>query len=163
MLRCSATSAIMALDESASAIMPDSQIENILSRATQDVRKLIEEAYEAGRGSARDEIRAGLYAYLSSGGEPTFLGSIDTPVIAATEQTTERAPSGTVKPGIKALIENARNGITASQIIEKTGFKENSVRGTLSALKAEGVAERRGELWFLSQEKDSPALASESS
>jgi hypothetical protein len=36
---------------------------------------------------------------------------------------------------IKKLIENAVHGIRASEIIERTGFKENSVRGTLSALK----------------------------
>ena len=62
-----------------------------------------------------------------------------------------RAPVGTVKPAIKVLIENAANGIRATQIIEKTGFKENSVRGTLAALKAEGFAQRRGERWFRSK------------
>jgi hypothetical protein len=123
--------------------MPNSQIEDIQSRATQDVRKLLEEAFEAGRANMKRELA-------------TFLSGGDTAPMTVTvspADTEGRAPSGTVKPGIKALIENAGNGITASQIIEKTGFKENSVRGTLSALKAEGFAERRGELWVLSQRK----------
>lgn len=146
--------------------MPNNPIDTILARATGDIRKLLEEAFEAGRVAARDEIQRGISAYLSLGTKPmpSLLGSCaESPTITATEQTAERAPMGTVKPAIKELIENADRGITASEIIEKTGFKENSVRGTLSALKTDGFAERRGELWFLSKHEGPPALASEPS
>jgi hypothetical protein len=129
-------------------------IENILSRATQDVRKLLEAAFEAGRMDMKRELET----FLSRSDTALFTGTV-----GPAPDIESRAPSGTVKPGIKALIENASNGITASEIVEKTGFKENSVRGTLSALKADGFAERRGELWFMSQEKSPPALASEPS
>jgi len=132
--------------------MSVANIENILSRATQDLRELLEEAFEAGRADMKRELA-------------TFLSGADTALIKGTVgptvDTEGRAPSGTVKPGIKTLIENACNGITAAEIIEKTGFKENSVRGTLSALKADGFAERRGDLWFMSQRKGPLGGASE--
>jgi hypothetical protein len=135
--------------------MPDNPIDDILSRATQDIRKLLEEAFEAGRNDMRRE----LLAVLSHTGQPAHFE------LAGSDADLQvgRAPSGTVKPTIKAYIENAKDGILTSEIIEKTGFKVNSVRGTLSTLKAEGFADRRGELWFLSERKGSPALASEPS
>jgi IclR helix-turn-helix domain len=133
--------------------MPDRQLEELISLAAQDARKLIEAAYEAGRADMRRE----LFVILSDNKQP--------PEIAVTDSDDEmrvvRAPSGTVKPQIKAMIANADNGIKVSEIIEKTGFKDSSVRGTLSALKAEGFAERRGELWVLSQRKGPLAEASE--
>ena len=129
-------------------------IEYLLSRATQGVRKLLEEAYAAGRAKEREEMKRELTTFLSRGSEAQ-------PTVARPEvDSNGRAPSGTVKPAIKELIEKAPNGILAADIIEKTGFKENSVRGTLSALKAEGFAQRRGELWFLSQRNDPLASAS---
>jgi hypothetical protein len=124
--------------------MPDSQIKDIHSRAMQDVRKLLEEAFEAGRADMRREM----LALLSDNSRQTFYRPTVTLTGSDADLEVGRAPSGTVKPAIKELIEKAPNGILASDIIEKTGFKENSVRGTLSALKAEGFAERRGELWF---------------
>jgi hypothetical protein len=126
-------------------------IENILSRATQDLRELLEEAFESGRADMKRELAT----FLS--GDTARM----TMTVGPAADTEGRAPSGTVKPGIKALIANASDGITASEIIEMTGFKENSVRGTLSALKADGFAERRGDLWFMSQRKDPLGGASE--
>jgi hypothetical protein len=144
----------------ASAIMPDSPIENILSRATQDIHKLLEEAFEAGRMDGKREIAALLSNVLPSQGAVS-ISPPNLPLLHASIANNEgRAPSGTVKPAIKELIEKAPNGIRASDIIERTGFKDNSVRGTLAALRAEGFAERHGELWVLSKDKGPPALAS---
>jgi len=126
--------------------MPDSPIENFLSRATQGLHKLLEEVFEAGRSDMKRELTT----FLSGGDTAQMTGTV-----SPATNSEGRAPSGTVKPAIKELIEKAPNGILASDIIEKTGFKENSVRGTLSALKAEGFAERHGELWVLSQRKGS--------
>ena len=126
--------------------MPDSPIENIRSRATQDVLKLLEEAFEAGRADMKRELET----FLSRGDTALFTGAV-----GPAADTEVRAPSGTVKPAIKRLIEKAPNGIRASDIIERTGFKDNSVRGTLATLRAEGFAERHGELWVLSQRKGS--------
>jgi len=119
--------------------MPDSRIELLVSQATQFICKLLEEAYEIGRFKEREELTI----FLSRGNEAQ-------PIIAQSAvDRNGRAPSGTVKPAIKELIEKAPNGIRASDIIERTGFKDNSVRGTLSALRAEGFAERHGEVWVL--------------
>jgi hypothetical protein len=131
--------------------MSPANIENILSRTAQELRKLIDEAYEAGRVDMKRELAA----FLADGNTPLIKRTVS---LAASSEV--RAQAGTVKPAIKALIENANNGIPASDIIEKTGFKENSVRGTLSALKTEGFAERRGELWFPSRKKNPLASAS---
>jgi hypothetical protein len=132
-------------------------IEYLLSRGAHSVRKLLEEAYEAGRAKEREDMKRELTTFLSRGNEaqPT--------VARPAVNSNGRATSGTVKPAIKELIEKAPNGIRASDIIERTGFKDNSVRGTLAALRAEGFAERHGELWVLSQRKGQPALASEPS
>jgi hypothetical protein len=137
--------------------MANSQIEYLLSRATQGVRKLLEEAYEAGRAQEREVMKRELTTFLSRGNEAQL-----TVTRGQAADSEDRAPSGTVKPAIKELIEKAP-GIRASDIIEKTGFKDNSVRGTLATLRAEGFAERHGELWVLSQRKGPPALASEPS
>lgn len=141
--------------------MPDSSIDNIISRATQDIYKLLEEAFEAGRNDMRRELLAVL-SHPEPSSDIAPRGKLPDLDIAA-QNVLARAASGTVKPTIKALIENAKNGILTSEIIEKTGFKENSVRGTLSTLKADGFADRRGDLWFLSKRKGSPAEASEPS
>ena len=135
--------------------MSAANIENILSRATQDLHKLLDEAYEAGRAKEREEIRRQLATYLGPSEAPSGIIPRNVATAMVTANILARAHPGTVKPVIESLIKNATNGITASEIIEKTGFKENSVRGTLSALKTDGFAERRGELWFLSH-KESP-------
>lgn len=135
-------------------------IEDLLSRATDSLRELLREAYEAGRESMKSELAA----FLTSGSSHHTTVRTAIPVQMAIPVSEEaRATPGTVKPRIMALIEYAKDGITTSEIIEKTGFKENSVRGTLSALKAEGFAERHGEFWYLSQRKGSLTAASEPS
>jgi hypothetical protein len=137
--------------------MPDNPLETIISRATGDIRKLLEEAFEAGRNDMRRELTvflAGAPLGIPRVEAHTVIGGI------APSPNEGRAPVGTVKPTIKAVITEAPNGIRTSEIIEKTGFKENSVRGTLSTLKDEGFAERRGDLWYLSQRKGPQVEAS---
>jgi hypothetical protein len=118
----------------------------------QDLRKLLEEAFEAGRADGKREITD----LLSNVLRPQEIVPIGTPMPllhAGIANGDGRARSGTVKPAIKELIEKSPNGIRASDIIERTGFKDNSVRGTLAALRAEGFAERHGEVWIMSQRK----------
>ncbi len=130
--------------------MSPANIEDIMSRATDGIRELLKEAYEAGRAKGRDDIRRNLLSVLTNAEQPSDIAPRGgTPELdIAVQKALSRATSGTVKPTIKTLIENAEKGILTSEIIEKTGFKENSVRGTLSTLKAEGFADRRGDLWF---------------
>lgn len=147
--------------------MSAANIDDILSTATEDLRARLNAAFEAGRalgrreasGQVRDKI-VGFLDSIEAHDISTDIPDITSPPPAAEEA---RAVPGTVKPAIKSLIEDAKDGIRTSEIIEKTGFKENSVRGTLSTLKVDGFAERRGELWFLRKRKGPPALASEPS
>lgn len=59
-----------------------------------------------------------------------------------------RASPGTVKPQILSVIRNSPDGVGTKEIAEKTGFKYNSVRGTLWLLKKELAIENRDERWF---------------
>jgi hypothetical protein len=148
------------------ALMSAANIEDILSRATDGLRELLKEAYESGRAKEREDMKRELVAFLSHKDqslEIALAASSIALVGSGADLHVVRAPAGTVKPQIKVMIENASDGITASEIIEKTGFKENSVRGTLSALKTEGFAKRRGEFWFLSERKGPLAVANEPS
>lgn len=59
-----------------------------------------------------------------------------------------RLPQGTVRPAVIDALRGM-SGARPADIAEKTGLKENSVRGTLNILKAEGVTDKRDNLWFL--------------
>jgi hypothetical protein len=124
--------------------MSDEQIDHIASPALDTLRAALRKAFEAGRAAEREAMKTQLLAVLTEAPDSVAArGHI-------AEQTVNdvRAQPGTVKPAIKDIIVNAADGIRASQIIAQTGFKDNSVRGTLASLKAEGVAVRRGDLWF---------------
>lgn len=131
--------------------MSAANIDNILSRATDCLRALLEEAFEAGRANGREDIKREMLSVLMSVEQPSdIVPEAYTPELdkIAAERVSARAASGTVKPMIKQLIDQAADGISTLEIIEQTGFKENSVRGTLSTLKTDGAVERRGDLWF---------------
>jgi DNA-binding transcriptional ArsR family regulator len=66
----------------------------------------------------------------------------------ASESATRRATAGTVKPAILKIIQDSVEGITAADIHERTGFRPNSVRGTLSTLRTEGLIYKKKDLWF---------------
>ena len=55
-----------------------------------------------------------------------------------------KAPPGTVRPAILNMIEQS-SGVSTEQIMTATGFKENSVRGTLSTLHKERKIARNAE------------------
>ncbi len=69
----------------------------------------------------------------------------DSPPVAAKR---ERAPSGSIKPKIAELVYNGALGITAREIVDITGFKPNTVRGTLWTLRREGLIAKKGEGWY---------------
>jgi hypothetical protein len=125
------------------------ELEKIIEAATQDLRKRLQEAYAAGGENVRRE----LLAVLSPGNRH----HIDIAAVTASPKPSggeRRAAPGTVKPTILKLIEEASfldDGISAAEIIRKTGFKENSVRGTISTLRIEKVIEQRGDRWFMKE------------
>jgi len=107
--------------------------------------RLIVEAYTIGRDDMRRELMA-LLAPQSQNAAPPLPDPNTTVTIASS-----KAPPGTVKPTILRLVETSR-GLLTEQIIGSTGFKENSVRGTLSTLLKEGKIERNGTYWVKNRE-----------
>lgn len=124
--------------------MSNDIIEKILTRATRDFRMRLEEAFEAGGAKMRRDLLTALkrddVAF-----DVALRGMSDSNV--GQDKFGERAPLGTVRPTIQRLIARYDHGISASEIIEQTGFKVNSVRSTLATLRREGLAERHGDLW----------------
>ena len=108
-------------------------LDKIAARATADIASLIREAYELGREDMRKELLTLLHPAPRQ-------GAIHASDIAPAEVTT-KAPPGTVRPAILKMIEQSP-GVSTEQILAATGFKENSVRGTLSTLAKEGSIER---------------------
>jgi hypothetical protein len=104
-----------------------SEIDDIMP----EVRKLLEKVFEAGREDLRRELSQVL-------GHRLLKGHV---------HNMKREPNHTVRPAIIALVESS-NGISASNVTKTTGFKDNTVRTTLSMLRNDGLVEQRGTLWF---------------
>jgi IclR helix-turn-helix domain len=128
----------------------DDAIETILALATQDLRRRMEEAFEAGGEKVRRELLAALRqnGIALDAALAEHAGDND-----AQEAFGPRAQLGTVKPTILRLIGRYKHGLSPMEIVAKTGFKVNSVRSTLATLRNEGLAERDGNLWFRRERK----------
>jgi DeoR/GlpR family transcriptional regulator of sugar metabolism len=86
------------------------------------------------------------------------VGEVRVPIIA-NAQTSTKAPPGTVRPAIVKMIEQSP-GVSTEQILAATGFKENSVRGTLSTLHKEGKITRNAQgYWIKKLEASAEQLA----
>lgn len=60
--------------------------------------------------------------------------------------------AGTVKPRLLQIItESKASGLTFEEIIERTWFKSDSVRGALSGLQNEKAITKDGDKWFLAE------------
>ena len=115
------------------------------------------QAYNAGLSEGRreaEELRAKMAAILGtpmmSPGEIATV-SVGDMAIASDQleaSVVPRVTPGTVKPGILKIIHETPSGITTKDIIARTGFKPNSVRGTLSTLATENAIAKQGDLWF---------------
>jgi hypothetical protein len=131
-------------------------LDKLAVRATADIASLIREAYELGR----EDMRRELMALLSreSGDAVALVGEVHVPNIANARVST-KAPPGTVRPAIVKMIEGSP-GVSTEQILTATGFKENSVRGTLSTLHKEGKIARNAQgYWIKSLEASANQLA----
>jgi hypothetical protein len=108
-------------------------LDTLTVRAAADIAPLLKEAYEMGR----EDMRRELMALLSPSSDTVSLhGSV-----TAMARTSTKAPPGTVRPAILRMIAES-SGVSTDQILVATGFKENSVRGTLSTLAKEGKIKR---------------------
>jgi len=114
-------------------------LEKIEAKATADIGVRLKEAYDLGRDDMRRELMIVLGAPVSTPG--ATLGATDV------GRTDAKARPGTVRPVILAMIERC-DGLLTEQILKETGFKENSVRGTLSTLQKQGEIERAAGRWI---------------
>ncbi len=122
-------------------------LDKLTVRATADMASLIRDAYEMGREDMRRELVALLSPSAREGVETTTIAyGYD----AAVARAPAKAPPGTVRPAIVKMIEES-SGVSTDQILTATGFKENSVRGTLSTLHKEGKIARNQEGHWISR------------
>jgi hypothetical protein len=138
---------------------PIPELDKLASRASADITRALWEAYEIGREDMRRELMALLSPSRNDAPPPGPLYDTNA------SEPRAKAPPGTVRPAILSMIELS-SGVTTEHIIRTTGFKENSVRGTLSTLAKELRIERRGNEWFVKKIKASdgePTEASKSS
>jgi len=125
---------------------------------TQD---MLDRAFEAGRTAERvmAEIRRGASPAIEN---PSWNTSQIVRAAAAKAVDTPKAPKApVVARGVKAAPKTRTKGvksaiaglitagpITVDGIIERTGFKKNSVISTLMDLKKKGVAMQDGKAWI---------------
>jgi hypothetical protein len=128
-------------------------LEKLEAKATADIGIRLKEAYDLGRSDMRCELMTLLSIPQDSGDAIPKGGPL-----GAVVRTAAKAPPGTVRPAILAMIE-ASEGLLTEQILKATGFKENSVRGTLSNLQKQGEIERSAGRWIRKKSKDGPAVA----
>jgi len=123
-------------------------LESIIADAAESQRRLLEEAFEAGRAVGRQEAATDLRAKIDgvlSQGEPAPMATFVKPSIG----NDKRAVSGSVRPTIeRMIIDHASTGLTLDEIEKATGFKHNSIRGTLWTLGNQGIAHKFHGRWF---------------
>lgn len=130
-------------------------LNDIISASTGALGALLQEAFEAGRALGRTEAAADLKAKISGllGSDvASVTGTVAAPVSRTVEPSVsseKRATSGSVKPTIARIIAEAVDtGLTTEEVVTITGFKPNSVRGTLWGLGNDGLAVKREGRWF---------------
>jgi hypothetical protein len=134
----------------------------------------LKSAYDAGiaDGLRKAEILARIHAEHSHGYfESLKTPGITTPAKAAKAPRAAKAPAVArgvkqpaaprekgVKDGIISYMRLTGGGLTINDIIEKTGFKESSVRGILMQMKKKGTVLSQGRgaenLWSLAAAKN---------
>jgi hypothetical protein len=124
-------------------------LDTIISASIDALRPLLRDAFESGRAVGREEASADFKAKIASllsVGPPETIKLVASDLLVGTDK---RAVSGSVKPTIARLItESGRAGVTPDDILKATGFKPNSVRGTLWTLGNKGLAVKRDGRWF---------------
>lgn len=141
----------------------------IISASSEAQRSLLQEAFDAGRALGREEAAADLKAKISGllGSDNAVASAVVKSAVAPPSlqvRSDKRATSGSVKPTITRIIAGAVDaGLTTEEVVGITGFKPNSVRGTLWALGNEGLATKRDGRWFPVLEKNEAADAGDAS
>lgn len=121
---------------------------------------MLTDAFEAGRAIGREEasadLRAKIEGLLSVGhGRPPEVSKTAVKTESKSNKSSKRAVSGSVRPTIaKLIIDSGKAGMSQDEIAEQTGFKHNSIRGTLWSLGNDKLAVKRDGRWFAVAEKE---------
>jgi hypothetical protein len=138
-------------------------LEAIISTASETLRPLLEQAFEAGRKAGREEatldLRAKIDGVLSVPHTVPINPAAPKPTVVT--PSSKRASSGSVKPTIAQMIEKATAGLTAGEIGAATNFKPNSIRGTLWTLGNDKLIVKRHGRWFWKAKSGSPERETE--
>lgn len=126
------------------------QLLAVLEKAWSEGRKIVGEAYEAGRVEGRKQATVELRQLVAG-----VLG----PATAETEAPSrspsppapegDRAPRGSVRPMVLAALAKLPQGGRPADIAKVAGVNENSARGMLNKLAEEGKTYKVGERWLL--------------
>jgi hypothetical protein len=152
-----------------------------MSDATTHFMSAIDSAYSAGiaDGLRKAEILARIHAEHS----PGYFESLKTPGITTPAKATKAAKASKastiargvkraakprekgVKDGIISYMQLTGAGLSIGQIVERTGFKASSVRGTLMQMKKKGAVSCQGRgadtLWSLVTPKSGDGASDE--
>jgi hypothetical protein len=129
---------------------PIPALQDLADRVSTDIVRALAEAYAIGREDMKRELMAVLSPSSPDRARTSVGLGIKNPAIVP--HAVGKLPPGTVKPTILKLVMDAPGGISTEEIISKTGFKENSVRGTLSGLLKLGQVFRSGKNWVTNTE-----------
>jgi hypothetical protein len=129
-------------------------LNHTVGEAASEIQELLKivylDGYEAGRNAGRkemaEEVRNKFAAMLDVGSDAVMDG------VSPEDdgQSGGRAAPGTVKPAVLSLIKSSAEGMTTAEIRTATGFKPNSIRGTLWALNTQDkLIEQNGDRWVV--------------
>ncbi len=144
----------------------EAAIQNLAGQAREALKAAYDAGYAAGRRSMADQLQCRLENVIAevAGGkvatlqistrpQPTVIvesANVDAaqPRKHAWSDREKRAERGSVRPVVIEWLSNSNNGGKPFDIAKDTGLNENTIRGMLNTLGKEGLAEKRGELWF---------------
>ena len=149
-------------------------VDDIAAKGHEKLRELISEAYQAGYSAGLLQGERDAAAKLQSKLMELFEGGVGSPSTKENSLLTfpedsdakpgseERVAPGTVKPAILSLLRGSQRGLSVRQIEDATGFKHNSVRGTIWTLQKEGQVFRgEGGRWHAKPDPDDKTLTAE--
>lgn len=141
----------------------DTDLDALLKTAIQAVETVAYKAFEAGvkrgREDAAREFQAAFNRIVSA---PASFEEQEISCASSHDSTTDRrAAPGTVRPAIIAALAQVMSGLRPADIAAKTKLSENTIRGTLRSMRIDGITEKRGELWFLTQKNEAAGTPSQ--
>jgi len=132
-------------------------IEDMVASVALVMRATLRRAFDDGKTAGRREAYKEIGQKLLAEGDADAIASLPPTLLkevpAAPQPETEvngsdRAIPGSIRPTILAFLEKKDTGAATSEIVAATGIKENTVRGTLRAMRIEHKVHKVGQAWL---------------